>query len=95
MLTYYVTAAIQDGPHKDIRTLLRERVMRPIGVPDAEWSCGYGKTYVALDNGFFVDESTTRPFMITYCCPRTNEPHKKMNNKTAHFFMKYGVQKVA
>src|SRR5207247_1958891 len=46
MLTYCVTAAIQDGPHKDIRTLLRERVMRPIGVPDAEWSCGYGKTYI-------------------------------------------------
>lgn len=46
MLTYCVTAAIQDGPHKDIRTLLRERVMRPIGVPDKEWSCGYGQTPV-------------------------------------------------
>lgn len=46
MLTYCVTAAIQETTHKDIRALLRERVMRPIGVPDREWSCGYGKTYV-------------------------------------------------
>ena len=45
MLSYVVTAAIKDGPHKDIRTLLRERVMRPIGAPDDEWSVGYGKTY--------------------------------------------------
>jgi CubicO group peptidase (beta-lactamase class C family) len=45
MMTYCVTAAIHDGEHKDIRTLLRERVMWPIGVPDAEWSVGYGKTF--------------------------------------------------
>ena len=44
MLTYCVTAALRDAPHKDIRTLLRDRVMRPIGVPDGEWSVGYGKT---------------------------------------------------
>jgi CubicO group peptidase (beta-lactamase class C family) len=44
MLTYAVTAALRDGPHKDVRTLLRERVMRPIGVPAAEWSAGYGQT---------------------------------------------------
>jgi CubicO group peptidase (beta-lactamase class C family) len=45
MLGYVVTAALKDGRHKDIRNLLRERVMRPIGVPDQEWSVGYGKTY--------------------------------------------------
>jgi CubicO group peptidase (beta-lactamase class C family) len=45
MLTYCVTAAIKDTKHKDIRTLLRERVMRPIGVPDREWSIGYGMTF--------------------------------------------------
>jgi CubicO group peptidase (beta-lactamase class C family) len=45
MLSYAVTAALGDAPMKDIRTLLRERVMRPIGVPNDEWSCGYGKTY--------------------------------------------------
>jgi CubicO group peptidase (beta-lactamase class C family) len=45
MLTYAVTAAIRSGPHRDIRSLLRERVMRPIGVADDQWSCGYGKTF--------------------------------------------------
>jgi len=37
-----VTAALRAAPEKDVRTLLRDRVMRPIGVPDAEWSVGYG-----------------------------------------------------
>jgi hypothetical protein len=46
MLTYAVTASLRNGPHKDIRTLLRERVMRPIGVPEEEWSIGYGQTFV-------------------------------------------------
>src|SRR5262249_43677291 len=45
MLGYAITAALKDAPQKDIRTLLRERVMRPIGVADAEWSVGYGKTF--------------------------------------------------
>jgi CubicO group peptidase (beta-lactamase class C family) len=45
MLTYCVTAALRDAPHKDIRSLLRDRIMRPIGVPDEEWTMGYGKTY--------------------------------------------------
>jgi CubicO group peptidase (beta-lactamase class C family) len=46
MIGYVVTAALKDAPRKDIRTLLRDRVMRPIGVPDEEWSVGYGTTYV-------------------------------------------------
>jgi CubicO group peptidase (beta-lactamase class C family) len=45
MLGYAVTAALKDAPRKDIRTLLRDRVMRPIGVADGEWSAGYGKTF--------------------------------------------------
>jgi CubicO group peptidase (beta-lactamase class C family) len=44
VLTYCVTTAVRDAPGKDVRTLLRDRVMRPIGVPDAEWSVGYGAT---------------------------------------------------
>ena len=44
MMTYCVTAALRDAPQKDIRALLRERLMRPIGVPDKEWSVGYGQT---------------------------------------------------
>jgi CubicO group peptidase (beta-lactamase class C family) len=46
MLTYAVTASLRDGPQKDVRSLLRDRVMRPIGVPDKEWAIGYGKTPV-------------------------------------------------
>jgi CubicO group peptidase (beta-lactamase class C family) len=55
MLTYTVTASLRDAPHpdaqqpsglRDIRTLLRERVMRPLGVPDDEWSVGYNQTPV-------------------------------------------------
>jgi CubicO group peptidase (beta-lactamase class C family) len=45
MLSYCVTAALRGTEHEDIRTLLRERVMRPIGVPDDEWSVGYEKTF--------------------------------------------------
>ncbi|HEX4611383.1 MAG TPA: serine hydrolase [Urbifossiella sp.] len=45
MLGYAATAALKDAPQKDVRTLLRDRVMRPIGVPDPEWSVGYGKTF--------------------------------------------------
>jgi len=45
MLGWVVTAAIQSSPHKDIRTLLAERVYRPIGIDDEEWNIGYGRTY--------------------------------------------------
>ena len=45
MLCYAETAALKDAPQKDIRTLLRDRVMRPIGVADGEWSVGYSKTF--------------------------------------------------
>lgn len=41
MLGWCVTASMR----QDLRTLLRERVMRPIGVKDDEWSCGYGQTF--------------------------------------------------
>jgi len=44
MLTYCTTAALKDAPEKDLRTLLRDRVMRPMGVADSEWSVGYGQT---------------------------------------------------
>lgn len=44
MLTYCTTAALKDAPEKDIRTVLRDRIMRPMGVADSEWSVGYGQT---------------------------------------------------
>ena len=45
MLSYVVTASMREAVHKDIRTLLRGRIMRPIGIADEEWSIGYGQTY--------------------------------------------------
>ncbi|MBI1927848.1 serine hydrolase [Candidatus Poribacteria bacterium] len=47
MLAYAVTASLAVGcaPQSDIQTLLRERIMKPIGVPDEEWSIGYGVGY--------------------------------------------------
>ena len=45
MLVYALTAALKDAPQKDLRTLLRARIMQPIGVPDAEWTIGYKQTF--------------------------------------------------
>jgi CubicO group peptidase (beta-lactamase class C family) len=45
MLTYALTSALRDTVARDARTLLRDRVMRPIGVRDEEWTIGYGATY--------------------------------------------------
>jgi CubicO group peptidase (beta-lactamase class C family) len=44
-LSYAVTASLREATHRDLRTLLRERILRPIGVGDNEWSIGYGQTY--------------------------------------------------
>lgn len=45
ILAYAVTASYRGTQYKDIRTLLRERIMLPIGINDDEWQIGYGKTY--------------------------------------------------
>jgi CubicO group peptidase (beta-lactamase class C family) len=45
MLGYAVTASLKDAPQKEIKSLLRERIMKPIGVPENEWSIGYGRPY--------------------------------------------------
>jgi CubicO group peptidase (beta-lactamase class C family) len=44
MLSYCITASLRGAPDADLRSLLRHRIMQPIGAPDAEWSCGYDKT---------------------------------------------------
>jgi CubicO group peptidase (beta-lactamase class C family) len=46
MLNCAVTAAIRETEQKDIRTYLRERIYRPIGIADEEYSLGYGQTYM-------------------------------------------------
>ena len=45
MLAYAVTASLKGALQSDILSLLRERIMQPIGVPDEEWSIGYGRAY--------------------------------------------------
>ncbi len=45
MLGYCITAALRGSKWPDIRTLLRERLMRPLGVPAAEWSMSYGRDF--------------------------------------------------
>jgi len=46
MLNYAVTSAIRETEQKDIRSYLQERIYRPIGIEDREYSLGYGQTYM-------------------------------------------------
>jgi CubicO group peptidase (beta-lactamase class C family) len=45
LLTYCVTASRKDQAPPDIRGLLATRVVQPMGIAEAEWSVGYGKTF--------------------------------------------------
>lgn len=45
VLAYAVTASLKGAPQSDIKAVLRDRVLRPLGVPDNEWSIGYGRAY--------------------------------------------------
>ncbi|MFH1069241.1 MAG: serine hydrolase [Candidatus Glassbacteria bacterium] len=44
-LSYVVTSSYHGTEWKDLRTLLGKRVMEPIGVNEAEYSLGYGRTF--------------------------------------------------
>lgn len=44
-LGYAITASLQGGPEEDIRTLLNQRIMSPLGIPPAAWTIGYQQTY--------------------------------------------------
>ena len=45
MLGYCVTASLRDTEHPNLRSLIKYRIMAPLGVPDSEWSVGYGTTF--------------------------------------------------
>ncbi len=47
MLGWVLTEALRraDVPHRDLRTLLAERIFKPLGLRDSEWEIGYGQTY--------------------------------------------------
>ncbi len=41
-LSYAITASLSGG---DIRTLLKDRLLDPLGIPEKHWSIGYGRAY--------------------------------------------------
>ncbi len=43
-LSLAVAASLRFSTDDEVRTLLRKRIMDPLGIPQSEWSCGYGKT---------------------------------------------------
>ncbi|MDD4108441.1 MAG: serine hydrolase, partial [Prolixibacteraceae bacterium] len=45
MLTYAVTASLKNSGYDNIREYLQERVYKPIGIDEKEYSIGYGKTF--------------------------------------------------
>jgi hypothetical protein len=45
MLAYAVTASLRGTNPAQIQGLLRDRIMRPIGIVDWEWSVGHGRTF--------------------------------------------------
>lgn len=47
VLGYAVTKAIANTPTDNIRSLLLQRIMAPIGIPDEDWRIGYGKVFDA------------------------------------------------
>jgi CubicO group peptidase (beta-lactamase class C family) len=46
MLSYCLTASLQGAPQADLRSLLKARIIDPIGVTQKEWSVGYGKATI-------------------------------------------------
>ena len=44
MLSYCVTASLRGSTNTDVRSLLRQRILEPLGVAAGEWSVGYGRT---------------------------------------------------
>jgi CubicO group peptidase (beta-lactamase class C family) len=46
-LAYALAASLKGTPHPDVETLLRERIMLPLGVPDDDWRLSYGESYQA------------------------------------------------
>jgi CubicO group peptidase (beta-lactamase class C family) len=46
MLGYALTSALRGAPQRDLRTFVRDRVYRKIGIGDEEWDIGYRETYL-------------------------------------------------
>src|SRR5882672_1754744 len=67
-LAYAVTASLRGAPEPDIRTVLEKRILTPIGIPQTDWSIGYGestsldglKVYANWGGGGFTPRATAR-----------------------------------
>ncbi len=46
MLAYAITASLGDTPYKDIRSLLHDKIFRPMSIKDEDWSIGYDASYM-------------------------------------------------
>jgi CubicO group peptidase (beta-lactamase class C family) len=44
-LAYALAASLKGTPQTDVRSLLRERIMLPLGVPDDDWLISYHESY--------------------------------------------------
>ena len=44
-LAYAVTASLKNAPQADIYAALKARLFDPLGIPETEWSIGYGHAY--------------------------------------------------
>jgi CubicO group peptidase (beta-lactamase class C family) len=53
MLGYCVTRALSGSTNSDLRSLLRDRIMKPLAIPESEWSVGYGKP-IEIDGAALV-----------------------------------------
>ncbi len=46
-LAYVLGRALEAAPERDFEALLRDRLMRPLGIPDEAWEMSYGESYDA------------------------------------------------
>lgn len=69
MLAYSITASIHDSPQSDIYTLLKERIIDPIGIFSNEWKISYGnkvwdiedmKLYAVWGGGSYTPRAVAR-----------------------------------
>ncbi len=44
-LAYSVSASLRESEEPDVRRMLTERVMRPLGIGDEQWSMSYGQSF--------------------------------------------------
>ena len=54
VLAYILAGTLGERGHSDIKVLLKDRVMRPLGIPDDAWSISYGTSYQVDDRKLYA-----------------------------------------